>query len=85
MLLVALPPGPHYGGSPLGLVRIVPARIVVADYVSLASSCRTKLAHYIAPPLQRKPTSLGFALGAAYGGLLSEKFQMVRLHSRAWR
>ena len=40
----------------------------VADCISLASPRRAKLAHSIAPPLQRKPTSLGFALGAAYGG-----------------
>ena len=26
-------------------------------------------ARFLAPPLQRKPTSLGFALGAAFGGL----------------
>ena len=40
----------------------------VADCISLASPRRAKLAHSIAPPLQRKPASLGFALGAAYGG-----------------
>ena len=42
---------------------------VVADFVSLASPYQTKLAHFIAPPLQRKPAALGFALGAAFGGL----------------
>ena len=46
---------------------------VVADFVSLASPYRTKLAHFIAPPLQRKPAALGFALGAAFGGLLEGK------------
>ena len=40
----------------------------VADCISLASPRRAKLAHSIAPPLQRKPASLGFALGGAYGG-----------------
>ena len=39
---------------------------------------RAKLAHSIAPPLQRKPATLGFALGAAFGGLLDGKFRMVR-------
>jgi len=50
-----------------------PGYFVVADFVSLASPYRTKLAHFIAPPLQRKPASLGFALGAAYGGLIRWK------------
>ena len=45
---------------------------------------RAKLAHSIAPPLQRKPASLGFALGAAFGGLLDGKFRMVRFHNCAW-
>ena len=40
----------------------------VADFISLASPGRAKLAHSIAPPLQLKPASLGFALGAACGG-----------------
>ena len=46
---------------------------VVADFVSLASPYRTKLAHFSAPPLQRKPAALGFALEAAFGGLLGWK------------
>ena len=54
-------------------LRFLPGHFVVADFVSLASSCRTKLAHSIAPPLQRKPASLGFALGAAFGGLFGWK------------
>ena len=56
------------GGS-----QFPPGHFVVADFVSLASSCRAKLAHSIAPPLQRKPASLGFALGAAFGGLFGWK------------
>ena len=46
---------------------------VVADFVSLASPDWAKLAHSIAPPLQRKPAALGFALGAACGGLFGWK------------
>ena len=85
-LIFALPPAPHNGGRvPAGFYRITgaqnlsdflqfnPGHFVVADFVSLASSCRTKLAHSIAPPLQRKPASLGFALGAAFGGLFGWK------------
>ena len=34
---------------------------VGADFVSLASSLRRKLAHFIAPPLPRGPASLGSA------------------------
>ena len=45
---------------------------------------RAKLAHSIAPPLQRKPAALGFALGAAFGGLLGGKLQPVRVHGCAW-
>ena len=41
-------------------------------------------ARFLAPPLQRKPTPLGFALGAAFGGLLDGKFRMVRFHNCAW-
>src|SRR5699024_6963616 len=29
-------------------------------------------ARFLAPPLQRKPTPLGFALGAAFGGLYDQ-------------
>ena len=90
-------PGPHYGGrvpesqqkisgaqNLSGWSKFLPGHFVVADFVSLASSCRTKLAHSIAPPLQRKPTSLGFALGAAFGGLFGWKIaaavvQLLRL------
>ena len=85
-LIFALPPAPHNGGRvPAGFCRItgaqnlsgfprfLPGHFVVADFASLASSCRTKLAHSIAPPLQRKPASLGFALGAAFGGLFGWK------------
>ena len=61
-----------------------PGYFVVADFVSLASPYRTKLAHFIAPPLQRKPAALGFALGAAFGGLLDGKLQPVRVHGCAW-
>ena len=77
---------PHYGGRATGRFLNIsgaqnlsgwsefpPGHFVVADFVSLASSCRTKLAHSIAPPLQRKPASLGFALGAAFGGLFGWK------------
>ncbi len=77
---------PHYGGRATGRFlnisgaqnlsgwsEFLPGHFVVADFVSLASSCRTKLAHSIAPPLQRKPASLGFALGAAFGGLFGWK------------
>ena len=46
---------------------------VVADFVSLASPDWAKLAHSIAPPLQRKPAALGFALGAACGVLFGWK------------
>ena len=46
---------------------------VVADFVSLASPDWAKLDHSIAPPLQRKPAALGFALGAACGGLFGWK------------
>ena len=30
-------------------------------------------ARFLAPPLQRKPTPLGFALGAAFGGLYKQR------------
>ena len=79
------PLDPIYGGYPLGWAKIsgaqnlsgfsqfLPGHFVVADSVSLASPDWAKLAHSIAPPLQRKPASLGFALGAAFGGLLGWK------------
>ena len=85
-LIFAVPLDPHYGGrmpeewcrtsgaqNLSGWSEFLPGHFVVADFVSLASSCRTKLAHSIAPPLQRKPASLGFALGAAFGGLFGWK------------
>ena len=84
-LIFALSPVPHYWGYPLGWAKIsgaqnlsgfsqfLPGHFVVADSVSLASPDWAKLAHSIAPPLQRKPASLGFALGAAFGGLLGWK------------
>ena len=84
--IFALPPDPVYGGRvPVGFCnisgaqnlsgfyRFIPGHFVVADFVSLASPYRTKLAHSIAPPLQRKPALLGFALGAAFGGLFGWK------------
>ena len=79
------PLDPIYGGYPLGWAKIsgaqnlsgfsqfLPGHFVVADSVSLASPDWAKLAHSIAPPLQRKPASLGFALGAAFGGLFEWK------------
>ena len=60
------------GWAPMGVPahsRATPRPLGVADFISLASPGRAKLAHSIAPPLQRKPASLGFALGAACGGL----------------
>ena len=83
--LIFAAPGPHLRGYPLGWAKIsgaqnlsgfsqfLPGHFVVADSVSLASPDWAKLAHSIAPPLQRKPASLGFALGAAFGGLLGWK------------
>ena len=56
-----------------GFSQFLPGHFVVADSVSLASPDWAKLAHSIVPPLQRKPASLGFALGAAFGGLLGWK------------
>ena len=41
-------------------------------------------ARSLAPPLQRKPATLGFALGAAFGGLLGGKLPLVRFRRRAW-
>ena len=41
-------------------------------------------ARFLALPLQRKPAALGFALGAAFGGLSGGKLELVRFHNRAW-
>ena len=57
---------------------------VVADFVSLASPDWAKLAHSIAPPLQRKPAALGFALGPPAAAYLGGKLRLVRFQSRAW-
>ena len=95
--IFAVPLEPPLRGLPLEVGRVVPARkILVAgvnsrratsssriSYPSLRPD-RAKLAHSIAPPLQRKPATLGFALGAAFGGLLDGKFRMVRFHNCAW-
>ena len=87
-------PDPFYGGHQLGrLVRhrkgagsladwlflVFRCRFVVADFVSLASPWRAKLTHCIAPPLQREPAALGFALGAPFGGLFLSCFLKARL------
>ena len=94
--IFAHPLDPRCGGYPLNIAQ--PFRRVKSErhlnshratsssrisYPSLRPD-RAKLAHSIAPPLQRKPATLGFALGAAFGGLLDGKFRMVRFKNCAW-
>ena len=39
-------------------------------------------ARFLAPPFQRKPASLGFALGAAFGGLIWDA--LLKAHLLGW-
>ena len=83
-----LPPVPHYRRDALLSVRAnisgaqnlsgrsaIPRRATSSSrisYPSLRPAGQSSLTS-IAPPLQRKPASLGFALGAAFGGLFGWK------------
>ena len=100
MLQVAAPPDPILRGPPIRwagqltqrrgwLRRHTPPRLSLplrrrkvrlSPFPPDGENC----ARFLAPPLQRKPTPLGFALGAAFGGLLDGKFRMVRFHNCAW-
>ena len=58
-----LSPRPPLRGLPLRRCAALPARSSSRISYSSLRPRRAKLGHFIASPLQRKPTSLGFALG----------------------
>ena len=88
MLQVAAPPDPILRGPPIRwagqltqrrgwLRRHTPPRLSLplrrrkvrlSPFPPDGENC----ARFLAPPLQRKPTPLGFALGAAFGGLYDQ-------------
>ena len=97
--MTAYPRSPHYGGYPLGQAenfrraksewrsKFPPGhwalrrrKVRSTPFPPNGENC----ARSLAPPLQRKPASLGFALGAAFGGLLGGKLPLVRFLRRAW-
>ena len=87
MSIFALPPVPRYVGRSPGRLYVISGAQNLSgglNFYRATSSSRipypslrpdwAKLAHSIAPPLQRKPASLGFALVAAFGDLFEWKF-----------
>ena len=97
--MTAYPRSPHYGGYPLGQAenfrraksewrsKFPPGhwalrrrKVRSTPFPPNGENC----ARSLAPPLQRKPATLGFALGAAFGGLLGGKLPLVRFRRRAW-